>query len=154
MTIAIGSPAPDFTLPTDGGGTITLSSLKGHDVILYFYPKDNTSGCTSEACSFQEALPDFSAAEAVIIGVSKDSPSRHDGFKAKHALTFTLASDTDGSVCDTYGVWVEKSMYGRKYFGIERTTVLIDHKGVIRQIWRRVKVKEHVQEVLAATHAL
>ncbi|HLN26057.1 MAG TPA: peroxiredoxin [Patescibacteria group bacterium] len=154
MSIDIGSHAPDFTLPTDGGGSITLSSLRGRKVILYFYPKDSTTGCTAEACAFQEALPDFSAADAAIIGLSKDSVASHDKFKAKYALGFTLAADTEGAVCEAYGVWVEKSMYGRKYFGIERATVLIDAEGVIRKVWHKVKVTGHAKEVLAAAAAL
>ena len=154
MTIEAGANAPDFTLPTDGGSSITLSALKGRTVILYFYPKDDTSGCTAEACAFQEALPDFSGAGAVVIGVSKDSPSRHDKFKAKYSLGFTLASDEEGKVCEAYGVWVEKSMYGRKYFGIERSTFLIDGQGRIARVWRKVKVNGHAAEVLAAARAL
>ncbi|MDY0242974.1 MAG: thioredoxin-dependent thiol peroxidase [Rhodospirillaceae bacterium] len=154
MTIEAGANAPDFTLPTDGGSSVTLSALKGRTVILYFYPKDDTSGCTAEACAFQEALPDFSGAGAVVIGVSKDSPSRHDKFKAKYSLGFTLASDEEGRVCEAYGVWVEKSMYGRKYFGIERSTFLIDGQGRIVRVWRKVKVAGHAAEVLAAARAL
>lgn len=154
MTIEAGANAPDFTLPTDGGSSVTLSALKGRTVILYFYPKDDTSGCTAEACAFQEALPDFSGAGAVVIGVSKDSPSRHDKFKAKYSLGFTLASDEEGRVCEAYGVWVEKSMYGRKYFGIERSTFLIDGQGRIARVWRKVKVACHAAEVLAAARAL
>lgn len=154
MTIEAGANVPDFTLPTDGGSSITLSALKGRTVILYFYPKDDTSGCTAEACAFQEALPDFSGAGAVVIGVSKDSPSRHDKFKAKYSLGFTLASDEEGKVCEAYGVWVEKSMYGRKYFGIERSTFLIDGQGRIARVWRKVKVNGHAAEVLAAARAL
>lgn len=154
MTIEAGANAPDFTLPTDGGSSVTLSALKGRTVILYFYPKDDTSGCTAEACAFQEALPDFSGAGAVVIGVSKDSPSRHDKFKAKYSLGFTLASDEEGRVCEAYGVWVEKSMYGRKYFGIERSTFLIDGQGRIARVWRKVKVAGHAAEVLAAARAL
>ncbi|MEA4837801.1 MAG: thioredoxin-dependent thiol peroxidase [Rhodospirillaceae bacterium] len=154
MTIEAGANAPDFTLPTDGGSSVTLSALKGRTVILYFYPKDDTSGCTAEACAFKEALPDFSGAGAVVIGVSKDSPSRHDKFKAKYSLGFTLASDEEGRVCEAYGVWVEKSMYGRKYFGIERSTFLIDGQGRIARVWRKVKVAGHAAEVLAAARAL
>ena len=154
MSIDVGSPAPDFTAPTDGGGALALSSLKGRTVILYFYPKDDTSGCTSEACAFQEALPDFSAADAVVLGVSKDSPASHDKFKAKYSLAFTLVSDTDGKICEDYGVWVEKSMYGRKYFGIERATFLIDAQGVVRKVWRKVKVTGHSKDVLAAVKVL
>jgi len=135
-SIEIGTTAPDFTMPTDGGGSVTLSALRGKPVVLYFYPKDDTSGCTSQACGFRDQLPDFSAVDAAVIGESKDSVASHDKFKAKYELPFTLASDTDGSVSDTYGVWVEKSMYGRKYMGLERATFLIDKDGVVRQVWR------------------
>ena len=154
MTIALGSAVPDFTLPTDGGATLTLSALQGRAVVLYFYPKDDTSGCTAEACAFQESLPDFTGIDAVIVGVSKDSPARHDRFKAKYGLTFPLVSDEEGALCEAFGVWVEKSMYGRTYFGIERSTFLIDAQGVLRQAWRKVKVTGHAKEVLAAVQAL
>src|SRR5689334_24043655 len=136
MALDIGDKAPDFTLPTDGGGTVSLKELKGKNVVLYFYPKDNTPGCTTEACTFSEAMPDFSKVKAEIIGVSKDSVKSHDGFKKKFGLKFHLGADVDGKVCEAYGTWVEKSMYGRKYMGIERSTFLIDGKGVIRGIWR------------------
>ncbi|MBP2226777.1 peroxiredoxin Q/BCP [Azospirillum agricola] len=152
--IEIGTTAPDFTMPTDGGGSVTLSALRGKPVVLYFYPKDDTSGCTSQACGFRDQLPDFSAVDATVIGVSKDSVASHDKFKAKHDLTFPLASDTDGSVSEAYGVWVEKSMYGRKYMGLERATFLIDKDGVVRQVWRKVKVTGHVAAVLKAVKAL
>ena len=154
MTLKPGDPAPDFTLPTDGGGSITLSALKGRKVILYFYPKDDTSGCTAEACGFRDALPDFSGTDAVVIGLSKDSVSSHDKFKAKFNLPFPLAADIAGEVCERYGTWVEKSMYGKKYMGIERSTFLIDGKGLIRAIWRKVKVPGHTEEVLMAAEAL
>ena len=153
MSLKTGDAAPDFTLPTDGGGTVTLSKLRGRKVILYFYPKDDTSGCTKEACGFRDALPDFSKATATVIGVSRDSVASHDKFKKKYELPFTLAADEDGKVCEAYGVWVEKSMYGRKYMGIERTTLLIDEKGIIRGLWPKVKVTGHVEEVLAAARA-
>ncbi|MBF0375801.1 MAG: peroxiredoxin, partial [Alphaproteobacteria bacterium] len=132
MTIAIGQPAPGFDLPTDGGGAVSLDALRGRNVILYFYPKDDTSGCTAEACAFRDAEPDFSAANATVIGVSRDSPKSHDRFKAKFDLNFALASDEAGAVCEAYGVWVEKSMYGKKYMGVERATFLIDARGVER----------------------
>lgn len=154
MTAEIGKTAPDFTLPTDGGGSVTLSALKGRTVILYFYPKDDTPGCTTEACDFRDNLAAFNKAEAEVIGISKDSPASHDKFKAKHGLTFTLASDTEGKVCEAYGTWVEKMNYGRTYMGIERATFLIDREGVLRQVWRKVKVKGHVEEVLTAAKAL
>ena len=154
MSVEEGKRAPDFTLPTDGGGKVTLSKLRGKPVIVYFYPKDDTTGCTAEACGFREALPDFRKAKAEIIGISKDSVARHDKFKAKYELPFTLASDEDGKVCETYGTWIEKSMYGRKYMGIDRATFLIDAEGKVRKAWRKVKVPGHVAEVLAAAKAL
>ena len=154
MSLTIGDKAPDFTLPTDGNGTVALKAQRGKSVIVYFYPKDDTSGCTKEACGFRDAMPDFSKIDATIIGISKDSVRAHDKFKQKYALPFTLASDESGEVCEKYGVWVQKSMYGRKYMGIERTTVLIDDKGVIRGLWPKVKIDGHVGEVLAAAKAL
>ena len=141
-------------MPTDGGGEVSLKALKGKKVVLYFYPKDDTPGCTKEACGFRDSLPDFSKVDAEIVGVSKDTVAKHDKFKAKHELNFILGSDEDGSVCEAYGTWVEKSMYGKKYMGIERATFLIDEKGVISNVWRKVKVKGHVEEVLAAAQAL
>lgn len=154
MSLEVGDKAPNFNLPTDGGGNISLKDLKGETVILYFYPKDDTPGCTKEACAFRDALPDFSKAKAKVIGVSKDPVKKHDKFKKKFDLTFPLASDEDGAVCEAYGAWVEKSMYGRKYMGIDRSTFLIDGKGVIRAIWRKVKVPGHVDEVLKAAQDL
>ena len=154
MTIAIGQPAPDFTLPTDGNGSVTLSALRGKNVVVYFYPKDDTPGCTAQACGFGEQLPHFDTLDATIIGISKDSVARPDKFKGKYDLPFTLASDEDGKVCDAYGTWIEKSLYGRKYMGIDRATFLIDEKGILRGEWRKVKVKGHVDEVLAAARAL
>ncbi|HSR70946.1 MAG TPA: thioredoxin-dependent thiol peroxidase [Kiloniellales bacterium] len=149
-----GKQAPDFTLPTDGGGTVRLEDLRGRKVVLYFYPKDDTPGCTKEACGFRDSLPDFSKLGAEVIGISKDSVARHDRFKAKYELPFTLASDEDGKVCEAYGTWIEKSMYGRKYMGIDRATFLIDETGVLRREWRKVKVPGHVEEVLAAAREL
>lgn len=154
MSLEIGDKAPDFTLPTDGSGTVSLKALKGKPVILYFYPKDDTSGCTKEACGFRDALPDFTKTGAAVIGVSKDGVASHDKFKKKYKLPFTLASDEDVAVAKRYGVWVEKSMYGRKYMGMDRSTFLIDGKGVIRGVWRKVKVPGHVEEVLAAAKEL
>ena len=154
MSLEVGDKAPNFNLPTDGGGNISLKDLKGETVILYFYPKDDTPGCTKEACGFRDALPDFSKAKAKVIGVSKDPVKKHDKFKDKYDLTFPLASDEDGAICEAYGAWVEKSMYGRKYMGIDRSTFLIDGKGVIRGIWRKVKVPGHVDEVLKAAQDL
>jgi peroxiredoxin Q/BCP len=146
----VGDRAPDFTMATDGKGKVSLAKLKGKKVVLYFYPKDDTPGCTTEACGFRDSLPDFSKVDATVIGVSRDSVASHDKFKAKHELPFTLASDEDGKTSAAYGTWVEKSMYGRKYMGMERATFLIDGKGVIRGIWRKVKVPGHVEEVLKA----
>jgi len=154
MTIAVGQKAPDFTMPTNGGGTASLAGLKGRKVVLYFYPRDDTSGCTTEACGFNDALPDFSGLDAVVIGVSKDSVASHDKFAQKFGLKFVLASDKETDVTERYGMWVEKSMYGKKYMGIERSTVLIDGEGVIRHIWRKVKPATHPAEVLAAVKAL
>ncbi len=154
MSLKPGDKAPDFTLATDGNGKVSLSQLRGRKVIVYFYPKDDTSGCTAEACGFRDSFPKFGKTDAVVIGISRDSVASHDRFKKKHGLPFTLASDEDGRVCEAYGTWVEKSMYGRKYMGIERSTFLIDPKGVIRNIWRKVKVPGHVDEVLAAAKAV
>ena len=154
MTLQIGDKAPDFTMPADGGGEVSLASLKGRPVVLYFYPRDDTPGCTTEACGFSDALPDFSKVDAAIVGVSRDTVAKHDKLKAKYELPFTLGADESGAVTEAYGVWVEKSMYGRKSIGIERATYLIDGAGVIRGVWRKVKVKGHVDEVLAAAKAL
>ncbi len=149
-----GSKAPAFTMPTDGDGKIALKDMKGEKVVLYFYPKDDTSGCTKQAIGFTAALKDFEKAGARIVGVSKDSVAKHDRFKDKHDLKITLGSDEDGKILEKYGVWVEKSMYGKKYMGIERSTFLIDEKGVIRNIWRKVRVPGHVEAVLDAVKAL
>jgi peroxiredoxin Q/BCP len=154
MSLEVGDKAPSFNLPTDGGDNISLKDLKGETVVLYFYPKDDTPGCTKEACAFRDALSDFSKVKAKVIGVSKDPVKKHDKFKEKYDLTFPLASDEDGAVCEAYGAWVEKSMYGRKYMGIDRSTFLIDGKGIIRAIWRKVKVPGHVDEVLKAAQEL
>jgi len=154
VSLKIGDKAPDFTLPTDGNGTIALKALRGKKVVIYFYPKDDTSGCTKEACGFRDAMPDFSKIAATIVGISRDPVRAHDKFKQKYSLPFILASDEGGEVCEKYGVWVEKSMYGRKYMGIERTTVLIDEKGVIRGLWPKVTIDGHVGEVLAAAKSL
>jgi peroxiredoxin Q/BCP len=154
MSVELGDKAPDFTLPTDGAGNVTLSKLGGKKVVLYFYPKDDTSGCTAEACGFRDSFPDYGGTGAVVIGISKDSVASHDKFKKKHGLPFILASDTGGDVCEKYGVWVEKSMYGRKYMGIERATFLIDGKGVVRGVWHKVRVPGHAAEVLKAAQAL
>jgi peroxiredoxin Q/BCP len=154
MTLEVGDKAPSFSLATDGGGKVTSASLKGKNVILYFYPKDDTSGCTAEACGFRDSHPNFKKADAVVIGVSRDSVASHDKFKDKYDLNFQLGADETGKVTEDYGVWVEKSMYGRKYMGIERATFLIDGKGVLQGVWRKVKVPGHVEEVLKAVKGL
>ena len=154
MSVSVGDKAPDFTMATDGNGSVSLSKLRGKPVVLYFYPKDDTSGCTAEACGFRDTFPDYGKTGAAVIGVSRDSVASHDKFKKKHDLPFILASDADGKVTEKYGVWVEKSMYGRKYMGIDRSTFLIDKDGVVRNIWHKVKVPGHVAEVLKAAKAL
>ncbi|WP_422006954.1 thioredoxin-dependent thiol peroxidase [Pyruvatibacter mobilis] len=151
---AAGDKAPAFSMPTDGDGTAALKDYKGKPLVLYFYPKDDTSGCTKQAIGFSERLKDFEKAGAAILGVSRDPVKKHDKFKDKHDLTITLGSDEEGTVTEAYGVWVEKSMYGRKYMGIERSTFLIDGKGKIARVWRKVKVPGHVDEVLDAVKAL
>jgi peroxiredoxin Q/BCP len=153
MTLAVGDAAPDFTLPGDTG-EISLSALKGKTVVLYFYPKDDTSGCTKEAQEFTAAQADFAKAGAVVIGASKDSAASHAKFRAKYGLAPLLASDKDSDVIERYGAWVEKSMYGRSYMGVDRSTYLLDKTGVLRQIWRKVKVPGHVAAVLEAVKAL
>ena len=149
-----GDTAPDFTLPRDGGATVTLSAFRPGKVVLYFYPKDDTPGCTLEAQDFTARAEAFAAAGTTVIGVSKDSVKAHDKFCNKHALSVILASDEAGQTCEDYGVWVEKSMYGKTYMGIERCTVLIDGAGKIARVWRKVSVKGHADEVLAAAQAL
>ena len=152
--IEIGTQAPDFTLPRDGGEMLSLSALRPKAVVLYFYPKDDTSGCTREAVDFTALGAEFAAAGAMVVGVSKDSAAKHDKFVAKHALGVALVSDEDSDVCERYGVWVEKSMYGKSYMGIEQASFLIDGAGVVRAIWRKVKVPGHAAEVLDAVKAL
>jgi peroxiredoxin Q/BCP len=154
MALEAGMTAPDFTLPGDNGETVTLSDYRGKAVVLYFYPKDDTPGCTTEAKDFTALAGEFADAGAVVIGMSKDTAQKHDKFIAKHDLKVKLASDEDGKVIEDYGVWVEKSMYGRTYMGIERATFLIDAEGVIREVWHKVKVKGHAEAVLAAVKAL
>jgi thioredoxin-dependent peroxiredoxin len=154
MSVDVGQKAPDFTMPTNGGGTVSLEGLKGKKVVLFFYPKDDTPGCTKEACGFRDSLPDFSGVDAVVIGVSKDSAASHDKFVKKYDLNFILASDEKTDVAERYGVWVEKSMYGKKYMGMERSSVLIDGDGIVRTVWRKVKPETHPAEVLAAVKAL
>jgi peroxiredoxin Q/BCP len=151
--ISEGKKAPDFDLPTDSG-SVKLSSLKGHPVVVYFYPKDDTSGCTTEAKSFTEKMKAFDALDARVIGISPDSVKSHQKFRDKHGLRVVLAADEDKKVAEDWGVWVEKSMYGRKYMGIERSTFLIDKSGKVARIWRKVKVPGHVDEVLSALKEL
>jgi thioredoxin-dependent peroxiredoxin len=154
MTLDAGQSAPALDLPAAGGGRIRLAALSGKPLVLYFYPKDDTSGCTREALDFAAAYPAFKAAGVEVVGVSKDSVDSHDRFRAKHELPFPLASDEAGQVVEAYGAWVEKSMYGRSYMGIDRSTFLIDGRGQIRKIWRQVKVPGHVDEVLTAAKQL
>lgn len=154
MALVIGEPAPAFTLPADGGRTVSLADLKGKIIVLYFYPKDDTSGCTKEAQAFNGMRDAFDAAGAVVVGVSPDPVKSHDKFKAKYELGFDLLSDEDKGMLEAYGVWVEKSMYGKKYMGVERTTVVIDGAGVVVKVWPKVKVPGHAEEVLEAVKAL
>jgi peroxiredoxin Q/BCP len=154
MRVDTGDESPDFSLPTDGGGELSLSSLRGQAVVLYFHPKDDTSGCTKQALGFRDALADFKKAGVAVVGVSKDSAAKHDKFKAKYQLNFPLVADEECTACEAWGVWVEKSMYGRKYMGIERSTFLIGADGKIARAWRKVKVPGHVEEVLEAARAL
>jgi peroxiredoxin Q/BCP len=149
-----GQKAPDFDLPTDKGGKVRLSKLKGQPIVVYFYPKDSTSGCTKEAQAFTALAKDFVAAGARVIGVSPDSVASHARFRTKYDLAIELAADEDKAAAEAYGVWVEKSMYGRKYMGIERSTFLIDSKGKVARVWRKVKVPGHAEEVLAAVQEL
>ncbi len=154
MTLDIGAKAPDFRLPGDAGREIGLSDFAGRKLVLYFYPKDDTSGCTQEAIDFNRLKGAFAAAGTEIVGVSPDSAKSHDKFKAKHGLDIALAADESTSMLGAYGVWAEKSMYGRKYMGVERTTFLIGPDGKVAQVWRKVKVPGHAEEVLAAAQAL
>ena len=149
-TLNVGSPCPAFVLPLDGGGTVSSDQFKGKRLVLYFYPKDDTSGCTSEAKAFSAAKTAFDKKACAILGVSRDSVAAHEKFKKKHGLKIALGSDDKGEVTETFGVWVEKALYGRKYMGIERATFLIDEQGVIRHIWRKVKVPGHAEAVLDA----
>ena len=151
--LVAGSKAPDFYLPTDTG-RVSLAALKGKTVVLFFYPKDDTPGCTTESIGFSQAKAEFEKAGAVVIGASKDTAAKHGKFRAKHGLTVELGSDADSDVIERYGAWQEKSLYGRKYMGIDRSTFLIDGEGVIQRVWRKVKVPGHVEDVLAAAHAL
>ena len=153
-TVSEGDTAPDFDLQIDGGGQVRLSKLRGKSVVIYFYPKDDTSGCTKEAIAFTELKPSFDELGITIIGISPDSVAKHDKFKAKHNLDVTLAADEDKTVAEAFGVWVEKSMYGRKYMGVERSTFLVDPSGKIASAWRKVKVPGHAEAVLAAAKEL
>jgi peroxiredoxin Q/BCP len=149
-----GDKAPDFTMEADGGKSVSLKDFAGKPLVLYFYPKDDTPGCTTEAIGFSAQAAAFKKAGAAIVGASKDSVKAHDKFRDKHGLKIPLGSDPDGKTIEAYGSWVEKSMYGRQYMGIDRSTFLIDGKGVVRRIWRKVKVKGHIEEVLAAVKAI
>ena len=150
----VSDTAPDFTLPRDGGGTVSLSDLRGDLVVLFFYPRDDTPGCTKESIGFSEQLQAFADAGAQVFGISKDSVAKHDKFVAKHELTTPLLSDEHGTMCEDYGVWKEKSMYGKKFLGIERSTFIVDREGKIAHVWRKVKVPGHVDEVLETVKAL
>ncbi|MFZ4125578.1 MAG: thioredoxin-dependent thiol peroxidase [Rickettsiales bacterium] len=154
-SLSVGDKAPAFSMVTDGGGKVSLKDFSGKkNVVLYFYPKDDTPGCTTEAKDFSDLDAKFKKADTVIIGVSKDPVKSHDKFKTKYCLPFTLGSDEDGSVCEAYGVWVEKSMYGKTYMGIQRATFLIDKKGAVVAIWPKVSVTGHAAEVLKAAQSL
>lgn len=150
VTLQEGDKAPAFSLPANGGKTVALADYAGRKLVVYFYPKDNTPGCTTEAIDFTAALADFDRAGTDIVGVSADSVKKHENFIAKHGLGITLLADEEQTMLNDYGVWVEKSMYGRKFMGIERATFLIDEAGKIAKIWRKVKVKGHVEAVLQA----
>jgi thioredoxin-dependent peroxiredoxin len=148
MSLAIGDKAPDFTLLSDNNEKISLKNFRGKKIILYFYPKDNTPGCTQQACDFRDNLAHFSKENTVILGISKDSPTKHEKFKQKYTLPFTLLADETGDICVAYGVLNKKSLFGKTFLGIQRSTFLIDEKGIIRAIWRKVKVANHVKNVL------
>jgi len=154
MTLDTGDKAPAFDLPTYTDQRLALNDLQGQSVVLYFYPKDMTPGCTVEAKDFRDLAREFGKAGAVVVGVSKDSPARHDKFKAKHDLNFALLADEDGALCEAYGVWQMKKFMGREFMGIVRTTFLVDGDGVIRRVWPKVKVKGHAEDVLAAVKSL
>ncbi|WP_420468605.1 peroxiredoxin [Panacagrimonas sp.] len=154
MTLSVGDKIPDLTLPANGGRDVAFKDFKGKKLVVYFYPKDNTPGCTQEGQDFRDLYPQFIKAGADIVGISKDSVKSHDNFVAKYEFPFTLLSDKDGAACDAFGAIVEKSMYGRKYMGIDRCTWLFDGKGKLKQVWRGVKVKDHAAEVLEAVKTL
>lgn len=149
-----GATAPDFTLPRDGGGAVSLAALKGAPVVLYFYPRDDTSGCTREALDFTALSPEFGSEGAHVLGISRDTVASHDKFVAKHDLGIALLSDAEGEVCKSYGVWVSKTLYGRTSMGIQRATFLVDRDGIIRKVWPKVRVEGHAQDVLEAVRAL
>ena len=153
-SLQAGVMAPDFTLPTDTGEPLTLSSLRGRAVVLYFYPKDNTPGCTEQACGFRDTFPKFTKGKAVVLGVSTDSVKKHANFRKKYALPFTLLADTEHDVAEAYGVWVPKILFGHKYMGITRTTFVIDAKGKIRRVFEDVEIAGHADAVLAAVRDL
>ncbi|TPI15424.1 peroxiredoxin [Mesorhizobium sp. B4-1-3] len=152
--LQVGDAAPQFDLPRDGGGSLSLAAFLGRPVVLYFYPQDDTTGCTSEAIGFSQLKPEFEKTGAVVIGLSPDSVKKHDKFKAKHGLTVDLVADEERKVIEAYHLWVEKTLYGRKYMGVERATFLIDKEGRIARIWRQVRVKGHAEAVLEAVRAL
>ena len=154
QAIDVGSPFPEFDLPRDGGAQVALADLKGSKAVIFFYPKDDTKGCTAEAIDFTAQLDAFAEAGANVYGVSRDPVAKHDKFIAKHELGMPLLSDEGGALCEACGVWVEKSMYGKKYMGIERSTFLLDAEGVVRQVWRKVKVPGHAAAVLKAAKEL
>lgn len=154
INVEIGQKAPDFSLPADDGSVLSLQSLKGKPIVLYFYPRDDTPGCTQEAIAFSQLKGEFDKLGAVVIGVSKDSVTAHAKFRAKHDLTISLGVDAEGKALEAYGSWVEKSMYGKKYMGIDRSTFLIDAEGVLQGVWRKVKVPGHAQAVLDAARKL
>lgn len=154
MTITIGTAAPELGIPAHTGELTTLAQFKGQKVVVYFYPKDDTPGCTIEAKDFRDLAASFAAANTVVLGISKDSVKKHCNFISKYDLNFTLLADEEGKACEAYGVWVEKSMYGKKYMGIERATFLVDESGAVAQIWRNVKVTDHAKEVLATARTL
>ncbi|GAW40994.1 Putative peroxiredoxin bcp [Brevundimonas sp. SH203] len=154
MPATEGQPAPALNLPADSGGRVSLAALRGKPAVIYFYPKDDTTGCTREAQDFTALAPDFAALGATVIGVSRDTVKKHDRFKAKYDLAVVLASDEDGAACEAWGVWVQKKLYGREYMGIERATFLIDTEGRVARVWRNVKVADHAAAVLEAVKVL
>lgn len=154
MTIKAAMPAPRFNIPISAGENLSLSDFRGRILVLYFYPRDSTPGCTAEACDFRDSLARLKAMGAEVVGVSKDSLKRHDSFSKKQGLNFPLLSDENSTLCEDYGVWKEKSMYGKKFMAVERTTFLIDGEGVVRKVWNKVKVKGHVEEVTKAVEEL